>query len=57
MKLLKQVINSCLFRSAVCALIGFTLLIEKHPLYAGIALGIAIREFILAFKNIEGGKV
>ena len=31
-------------------LIGSGLLIEAHPMYAGIAFGMGIREFLIAFK-------
>lgn len=47
---IKKVINSSLFKAGCSGLIGLALLIEKHPLYAGIAFGIAVREFLLAFK-------
>ena len=57
LNIVKLSINSCLFKSAVCGLIGFGLLIEKLPIYAGIAFGIAIREFLLALKNVEDGKL
>ena len=50
MEKIRKAVNSSLFKSAVCGVIGLALLIEKHPLYAGIAFGVAIREALLAFK-------
>jgi len=50
----KKVINSSLFKSGCAAAIGLALIAESHPLYAGISFGLAIREFLLAFKaNIK----
>lgn len=57
MDFIKKAVNSSLFKAILCALIGFILLIEKLPIYAGIALGISIREFLLAFKDAEDGKL
>jgi len=47
---IKKAVNSSLFKSAVCGVIGITLILEKLPLYAGIAFGVAFREFLLALK-------
>tara|TARA_Y100001963_G_C6705406_1_gene411659 strand:- start:896 stop:1054 length:159 start_codon:yes stop_codon:yes gene_type:complete len=47
-----KVVKSPLFRSALAAGAGLLLLATKNTLYAGIALGIAIREFLLAFKSL-----
>ena len=55
MKKIATVINSPLFKSVAVAAIGVALWLEKHPLYAGIAFGVAAREFFLAFKDY--GKV
>ena len=55
MKFLKDAINSSLFKAVVCLVIGLALILEKHPLYAGVAFGVAIREFLLAFENVENG--
>jgi len=52
MEKIKKVINSPLFRTGVCVAIGIALVIEEHPLYAGMALGVAAREFFLAFKTV-----
>jgi hypothetical protein len=51
MNKIKRAVNSSLFKSSVCLVIGLTLLLEKLPLYAGIALGFSFREFLLAFKH------
>jgi hypothetical protein len=55
MEKIAKVINSPLFKSAAGVCIGIALLLEKHPLYAGIAFGYSAREFFLAFKDY--GKV
>ena len=47
----KSIIKSPLFKAACCVCIGLALIVEKHPLYAGIAFGFGIREFLLAFKS------
>ena len=39
------------FKVALCGVAGSLLLIESLPLYSGIALGIGVREFLLAFKK------
>ena len=52
MEKIKSIINSSLFKSGVAVAIGLILLVESHPLYAGIALGVALREFLLAFSKI-----
>lgn len=50
----KKIINSSLFKSCCATAIGLALIAESHPLYAGISFGLAIREFLLAFKaNID----
>jgi len=50
---IKKVINYPLFRTAVCVAIGITLLIENHLMYSGMAMGVGLREFFLAFKDVE----
>jgi hypothetical protein len=52
MEKVKTIVNSPLFRVAVCAVIGIALITEQHPLYAGLAFGVGIREFLLAFKTL-----
>ena len=52
MEKLINIVKSPLFRSALAASAGSLLLFSKNVLYAGIAFGIAIREFLLAFKSL-----
>ena len=51
MEKVKMVVNHPLSKAVIAGLIGSGLLIESHMLYAGIAFGVAIREFMLAFKS------
>ena len=51
MEKIKSVITSPLFVCGSALVIGVTLIIESHPLYAGIAFGIGIAKFIQAFKS------
>ncbi len=51
METVKEIVNHPLSKTIACALIGAGLLIESHSLYAGIAFGMGIREFLLAFKK------
>tara|TARA_R110000803_G_scaffold33149_4_gene72703 strand:+ start:68 stop:223 length:156 start_codon:yes stop_codon:yes gene_type:complete len=48
---IKEIINSAWFRAALAGGVGVALLIKGAVLYAGIAIGIGIREFLLAFKS------
>ncbi len=52
MEKLINIVKSPLFRSGLAAGAGILLLANKNVLYAGIAFGIAIREFLLAFKSL-----
>lgn len=47
----KAIVNSSWFRAAAAGTVGVLLLLDKNVLYAGIAFGIGIREFLLAFKS------
>jgi len=47
----KNIVNSPWFRSAVAGLITIGLIIKGESFYAGIALGVGVREFLLAFKS------
>jgi hypothetical protein len=49
---IKTALNSPLFKAACCVGIGLVLIAEKHPMYGGMLFGIAIREFLLAFKSV-----
>jgi len=48
---IKKIINSPLFQSAVAGGIGTALIIQDHPLYAGIAFGVGLTTFVKAFKS------
>lgn len=50
MEKIKELVNSSLTKCAVSMAAGILLIIQKDVLYAGIAFGIGIREFFLAFK-------
>jgi hypothetical protein len=50
MENIKKYVNHPLSKAIMLGLVGSGLLIEAHPMYAGIAFGIAAREFMLAFK-------
>ena len=52
MEKIKNVIMSPLFVSGVTGAIGLALIFESHPLYAGVAFGIAATKFLDAFKSI-----
>lgn len=47
----KAIVNSAWFRAALAGAAGIGLLVKGEVLYAGIAFGIGVREFLLAFKN------
>ena len=46
----KEIVKSPLFHSAVAGGIGLVLLMESHPLYAGMGFGLAACKFLDAFK-------
>lgn len=48
---IKMVVNSAWFRAALAGGVGAALLVKGEILYAGIAFGIGIRDFLLAFKK------
>jgi len=48
---IKELVNSSLTKCVVSIGIGILLLIKKDVMYSGIAFGIGIREFFLAFKK------
>lgn len=52
MEKLISIVKSPLFRSALCSVAGLALILTGNILYAGIAFGISIREFLLAFKSL-----
>ena len=47
----KAIVNSAWFRAALAGGVGVALLLKGEVLYAGIAIGIGVREFLLAFKS------
>ena len=47
---IKKVVNSKLFQAGVAGGIGVLLMIQGHPMYAGIGIGAGIVKFIYAFK-------
>jgi len=51
MEKIKTVVNSPLAKVALAVGAGTLLLFESDILYAGIAYGIGVREFFLAFKK------
>ena len=50
MEKIKKIVNHPLAKVIGAIAIGVALLLEKHPLYAGVAFGYATREMFLAFK-------
>jgi len=46
----KSIINHPLSKAVLAGFIGAMLLLEKHPMYAGVAFGYSLREVLLAFK-------
>ena len=51
METIKQIVNHPLSKAVLAVVIGSMLLVESHPMYAGIAFGYALREVFLAFKS------
>ena len=51
METLKTIINSSWFRAALAGGAGAALLVTGNVLYAGIAIGVGVRELLLAFKS------
>ena len=51
MEQVKTIINSSWFRAALAGGVAATLFVTGNVLYAGIAIGIGVRELLLAFKN------
>ena len=49
MKKIKKIVNNPLFKIALCLAVASIMIFEKMPLYSGIAVGIAIREFFISF--------
>ncbi len=51
MENLKMIINSSWFRTALAGVCAAALFATGNILYAGIAIGIGVRELLLAFKS------
>ena len=51
MNKIKTIVNNPLFKIGMSLAVAGILIFEKMPLYSGVAIGIAIREFLLAFKK------
>tara|TARA_Y100000389_G_C17177768_1_gene372419 strand:+ start:194 stop:349 length:156 start_codon:yes stop_codon:yes gene_type:complete len=51
MEKIKNVVNSSWFKAAAIGGVGVLLLLDKNVFYSGIAFGMAVREFLLAFKK------
>ena len=47
----KQIINHPLSKAVLAGACGAMLLLESHPMYAGVAFGYSFREILLAFKS------
>ena len=47
----KAIINHPLAKAIIAGIAGAMLLLESHPMYAGVAFGYAFREVLLAFKS------
>ena len=48
---MKKIVNSSWFKSALAGAVGIALLFNGSILYAGIAIGIRIRDYFLTFKS------
>lgn len=55
MEKFKDAVNSPLAKVALAVAAGTLLLFESDILYAGVAYGVGLREFFLAFKKSEPG--
>ena len=51
MEKIKMIVNHPMAKCVIAAVIGGVLLVERKPMYAGIAFGYGLRELFLAFKN------
>jgi hypothetical protein len=47
----KEYINHPLTKCLAMVVVGAILLLESHPLYAGVAFGMGLREMFFAFKK------
>jgi|TARA_R110000796_G_scaffold245732_1_gene370119 hypothetical protein len=51
MENLKMIINSSWFKAALAGGVAVALFITGNTLYTGIAIGVGVRELLLAFKS------
>ena len=51
MEKLKSIVNSSWFRSALTDGIAIALFVSGNLFYSGIAVGVGVRELLLAFKS------
>jgi hypothetical protein len=51
MNKVKEIVSSAWFRAALAGAVGVALIVKGEVLFAGIAFGIGVREFLLAFKS------
>lgn len=51
MDTMKTIINSSWFRAALAGGVAAALFVTGNILYAGIAIGVGVRELLLAFKS------
>ena len=51
MEKIKTFVNNPLFKAGMATALAILLTLEGLPFYSGIAGGVAIREFLLAFKK------
>ena len=51
METIKEIINHPLSKAVACGIVGMLLIMHSHSLYSGIAFGMGLREFLLAFKK------
>ena len=50
METIKEIVNHPLSKGIAAGIIGTILLLHGHSLYGGIAIGMGVRECLLAFK-------
>ncbi len=48
---MKTIINSSWFKAALAGGVAIALFVTGNTMYTGIALGVGIRELLLAFKS------
>jgi hypothetical protein len=51
MDTMKTIINSSWFKAALAGGVAIALFVTGNTMYTGIALGVGIRELLLAFKS------